>query len=223
MYISSRVGVETSSQICKDATLHVFEAKWLMSGANLIAICAVFIGHICLTRYLMNKYFFPPRAVMRDEDDYERQEYGLGDSSGEEGDDGRRSDGGVEGAERQVEEDQGFVDFEKRKELMKLLLKCFLHNLDMYTDIYYILYVPMFSPTVKKYMIAFIILPVAILFTYIACQKGSLTAIKSSLLTLFGAFQLYEFYKGTSTDASKLQIDFQNMLFLVEDGPQFYL
>ena len=67
------------------------------------------------------------------------------------------------------------------------------------------------------------VLPVFILCVNIAYNKGSLASFKDSFLTFFGANMLYEFYRKKSCNESSKDIDIQNMLFLLEDGPQFYL
>ena len=104
---------------------------------------------------------------------------------------------------------------------LKFSLVCFLHNLDMISDILYICTVPAYNVTIQILIVVFIIPPIviSIMLWFFGPGTGDFSA-KSYLLRFFGVFPIYKLYQGED-DTKKLSegVVTQGILFILEDGP----
>ena len=99
---------------------------------------------------------------------------------------------------------------------LKFGVVCFLHNLDMFSDILYVLTVPCYHISIQILIVIFMLPPVVISI-YFWFLDGDLKLI---LLTFFGVFPIYKIYNGED-DIEQLseEVAGQGVLFILEDGP----
>ena len=131
-YLTLNISGTNQKDLLNDFKICFFETKWIMSSTVAVAFATFCLGHLSLTLYLLRKKGLIEcgKSCCDIDDEYKKN------------------------SDRRIEDD------EANEQILSLLFKSFLHNMDMISDWLYFLTVPTFNSTIKYLLIFFILLPI---------------------------------------------------------------